>query len=467
MKTDPFPHVRVRFAPSPTGWMHLGNARIALINALFAKKYQGTFILRIEDTDQSRNVDPRGVRILEDLKWLQISIDEGPYYQSERHELYQSYLQRLIDQQLVYRCFETNEELELKRQRQLARGLPPKYDRAGLKLSTSEVAEKLAAGTPFVWRLRLPSKTVSINDIAHGTMTFDLEHFSDVAVTRQDGSCTFLFANCIDDIEMKVSHVLRGADHLTNTAVQAALYELLDAPKPTFYHMPLVCNAQGKKLSKREFGSSLEDFKGAGFIAEGLCNYLAIIGSSFAQEIMDFEELAHALHFDESSPKGCLQFDPEKLRWVDHKWLQRLSLEEVVARALPFFERAYPAAKLSNDLLMRLIGPIKSDLTTLSDAITMLTFFFVTPTIEPALLEAHAITAFRPLFAQVLEAPITDGEALLAAIKAATKAQGQPLKEALTLVRIALTGEGQGIGIADLFAMLGLEEVRRRMAVLA
>ncbi len=458
--------VRVRFAPSPTGWMHLGNARIALLNALFAKKNNGTFVLRIEDTDQTRDVDPRGKKIMEHLAWLNITIDEGPFYQSERNDLYQKYLERLIAQGLVYRSFETNEELELKRQRQLARGLPPKYDRAALKLSPAEIEQNLAAGKPFIWRLKLPDGSVTIQDIAHGTMTFDLNNFSDVALTRQDGTCTFLFANCVDDIEMKISHVLRGADHLTNTAIQAAMYDMLGAPQPIFYHMPLVCNAEGKKISKRDFGASLDDFKKSGFLTEGLCNYLAIIGGTFVNEIMDFDELARAIHFDESSPKGTVHFDLEKLRWINHKWIGRLPVAEIAKRSMPLFTAAYPDATITQELLERLITPIRGDLTTLEDAVLMLKFFFAKPEIDTAILAEHGLEKYRDFFTAVLAQPARDEQALLASIKSLCKEQKKPLGELFALVRIALTGNAQGIGVGDLLTMLGLEEARRRMMVL-
>lgn len=467
MTTDSFPHVRVRFAPSPTGWMHLGNARIALLNALFAKKNNGSFILRIEDTDQTRNIDPQGKQIMADLAWFNITIDEGPFYQSQRNDLYQSYLSRLIEQELVYRCFETNEELELKRQRQLARGLPPKYDRAGLRLTPTEIAHHLKIGTPFVWRLKLPDGSVTINDIAHGTMTFDLENFSDVALTRHDGSCTFLFANCIDDIEMKISHVLRGGDHLTNTAVQAAMYTLLGAPQPTFYHMPLLCNAEGKKISKREFGASLDDFKKAGFLPEGLSNYLAIIGGTFVNEIMSYDELAATIRFDTSSPKGTVHFDIEKLRWINHKWMGRLSVDEIVERSMSLFTAAYPNITHDRAELARLITPIKDNLTTLNDAITMLGFVFTQPSIKIDLLKEHEGDAYRHLFKKILAKQVTDIHALFASIKETCKEEKAPLGKILALVRIALTGEAHGISVGDLFAMLGIDETKKRMAILA
>lgn len=460
-----FSHVRVRFAPSPTGWMHLGNARIALLNYLFAKKYGGTFVLRIEDTDQTRNIDPRGTQILTDLTWLNLTIDEGPFYQSERDSIYQEYLTRLIEQNQVYRCFETPEELELKRQKQLARGLPPTYDRAGLRLSPAEIEKNLADGKPFIWRLKLPEGLVTIADIAHGTMTFDLNNFSDVAITRHDGTCTFLFANCIDDIQMGISHVLRGGDHLTNTAVQAAMYTILGAPQPIFYHMPLLCGPDGKKISKRDFGASLDDFKKSGFLPEALCNYLGIIGGTFVQEIMDLTELAQAIRFDASSPKGTVHFDLEKLRWINHKWIGTLSIDDIAHQSLPLVKTAHPDIVLEERALAELIKPIHGDLITLGDVVTMLQFVFTKPVIEKTLLAENRLGIYQEIFRANFTATQGDHE-LLANIKKLCKDQNLPLGGALALMRIALTGSAQGIGIGDLLTMLGTQEARRRLAVL-
>lgn len=459
-------NVRVRFAPSPTGWMHLGNARIALLNAFFAKKYEGTFILRIEDTDQSRNIDPEGKQILKDLAWLGITIDEGPTWQSKRNAIYQQYLDRLIAENLVYRCFETNEELEQKRQRQLARGLPPKYDRAGLKLSPEEVAKNLAEKKPFIWRLKLPAGSVQITDIAHGVMTFELENFSDISLTRQDGTFTFIFANCVDDIEMKVSHVIRGGDHLTNTTVQAVIYDFFKAPKPIFYHTPLLCSKDGKKLSKRDFGASLDDFKRAGFLPEALCNYLGIIGGTFTNEIMPFDELAKAIHFDESSPKGTVHFDMEKLRWVNHKWIGRLSVEEVTERIMPFLKESFPESTMAEAQLKPLIALIQSEMTTLRDAVEMLGFIFTLKPVDEQLLMAHGIENYRNFFSDLFTQIPDDAETFVDLIKAACKAEKMPLREVFALMRIALTGNPQGIGLKDLISMLGMAETKKRLVIL-
>src|SRR3972149_8803029 len=214
--------VRVRFAPSPTGLMHLGNIRSALLNFLFARQKNGIFILRIEDTDSQRNFDPGGKQIFSDLKWLNIDYDEGPekdgsygpYFQSQRTNIYQEKLEELHKKNYVYRCFCTVEELEKKRKRQIALKQPPRYDRTCLALSEKEINENIGSKKSYIWRMKInQSENISVDDMARGIIKFDLQNFSDFALTRTDGSFTFIFANCIDDILMRITHVFRGEDH--------------------------------------------------------------------------------------------------------------------------------------------------------------------------------------------------------------------------------------------------------------
>ena len=330
--------VRVRFAPAPTGMMHLGNIRSALINALYAKRYNGTFVLRIEDTDTDRNYDPNAVEITCDLEWLGLTFNEGPgkggphapYFQSQRTALYQEKLQLLINSGHVYRCFCSEEELEQRRERQRALKLPPRYDRTCLGLDAATIEKYLAENIPFIWRFKLDhDQSITITDLAHKEVTFELKHFSDFPLTRQDGSVTFMFANCVDDIDMEITHVFRGEEHLSNTAGQAALYGAFQKPLPTYWHLPLLCNANGKKLSKRDFGFSLRDLKNEGFTPEAILNYLAIIGGSYQEEIMSFDELANTIDLAHPAKTGSITYDVEKFRWVNRKWIERYTPEEL------------------------------------------------------------------------------------------------------------------------------------------
>lgn len=317
--------VRVRFAPSPTGLMHLGNVRSALMNFLFARQKKGSFILRLEDTDTQRNFDPNGKQIMADLAWLGLFYDEGPdiggpcgpYMQSERAAIYGEYLRQLEVKNKVYKCFCTSEELEKKRQRQIALKTPPRYDRSCARLNAQE-SEELSKTKPFIWRFNLEDETekhIEITDLARGTVKYDLKHFSDFPLTRQDGSFTFIFANFVDDVTMLITHIFRGEDHLTNTALQALLYRTFEVKLPLFWHLPIICNSTGKKLSKRDFGFSLGDLHKGGFLPEALNNYLTIIGGGvFKQEVMDMNQLIDAFNFEEINSTGAVKYDLEKLR---------------------------------------------------------------------------------------------------------------------------------------------------------
>ena len=468
--------IRVRFAPSPTGMMHLGGVRTALLNYLFAQHHNGSFIIRLEDTDQQRDVDPRGVKILEDLHWLGIEHDEGPdcggpyasYIQSERSEIYTHMLNTLIATHHVYRCFCSQEELEKKRERQIALKLPPRYDRTCADLSEAEINERLARKAPFIWRFKLDqTKKITIQDMSHGAIQFDMANFSDFPLTRQDGSFTFIFANFVDDLTMKMSHVIRGEDHLSNTASQAALYDACGATLPLFWHLPIICSTDGKKLSKRDFGFSLRDLIAAGFLPEALCNYLGILGASFPQEIMSLEELAKAYPFEHLSTTGHIKYDVEKLRWVNHKWINRLTAAEVASRALPFLVAAYPAAaQIEPARLEQLIALVQTDMITLSDAATALTFYFERPT-KPS---AEELTALAGEHLGVLRTLVTQHDKLLAEptvfaqnIKQSATEQKIPLKVVFSTLRRALQGTTHGLALHDLVAMLGEKEARARL----
>ena len=346
--------VRVRFAPAPTGMMHLGNIRAALMNYLFAKQTHGTFILRIEDTDQKRNYDPDAKQIMQDLQWLGLEYQEGPgkgghygpYFQSKRAHLYQEHLAYLEKKGSIYRCFCSADELERKRERQQALHQPPRYDRTCLNISVHEIEQKLQHNEPFVWRVYVNhDHHANIYDLARHEIDFDLKNFSDFPITRQDGSFTFIFANFVDDLTMKITHIFRGEDHLTNTASQAVLYALFDTQLPIFWHMPILCNIDGKKLSKRDFGFSLRDLKDDGFLPEAICNYLAIIGGSFHEEIMSLETLAAVVDLNHPHASGHIKYDFEKLKWVNHQWIGRYPILQLAEAVRPYVNDAFAASK--------------------------------------------------------------------------------------------------------------------------
>lgn len=468
--------IRVRFAPAPTGMMHLGNVRTALMNYLFAQQKHGTFVLRIEDTDQQRNYDPQAIAIMEDLRWLHLLHDEGPvkggpyppYFQSERTAIYAHTLRELETKRVIYRCFCTEEDLEKKRERQRALKMPPRYDRTCLKLHDTAIAELLATKTPFIWRFKIDhAQKVTIHDIAHGSITFDMSNFSDFPLTRQDGSFTFIFANFVDDLTMHITHVFRGEDHLSNTANQAVLYDACGAPLPIFWHMPILCNADGKKLSKRDFGFSLRDLRDAGFLPEAICNYLAILGGSFEQEIMSLQELVHTINFDNQHAAGFIRYDLEKLRWINHKWITNYDPAALAALCKPYLINAYPAAKnIADEQLTRWLQTIKTDVVTLADCVPALAFCFNAPSIGTSDIQAFLTTTAAALV-ECIEPHldiISAGNDFVHAAKESAQQKKVPTKELFWFLRLALTGSLKGPGIHDLITMLGAEQARKRIA---
>lgn len=462
--------VRVRFAPSPTGMMHLGNVRAALINFLFATQKQGTFILRIEDTDAQRMFDPEAQKIIEDLQWLGLTYDEGPhvggpyapYYQSARTHLYQEQLAIFAEKNLIYRCFCTEQELEKTRLRQQALKLPPRYARTCLALKQAEIDRLLAEKVPYIWRFKCDhSQSLTITDLAYGTISFSMSNFSDFAITRQDGSFTFIFANFVDDLLMDITHIFRGADHLSNTANQAALFHAINAQLPLYWHLPILVNIEGKKLSKRDFGFSLRDLKDAGFLPEAVGNYVSIIGGSFKKEIMSLRELADVFNFNSIHASSHITYDVEKLKWVNKQWINRYEPEQLTMQCQPLLEAAYgdKAKNIDQTTLTNIVQTIKSDLTTTNDIVHALEFYFIEPQLMRADIEAcipsTAYDAIKAVINEHKNLLTTNSAEFATKIKLAAHTIHLPLKELFWFLRLAMMGKTNGPGIHELIHMLG------------
>ena len=465
-------NVRVRFAPSPTGFMHLGNVRCSLLNYLFATHHNGTFILRIEDTDTQRNVETGQKKIIEDLHWLNLHYSEGPivggnygpYCQSERALLYKEHLDKLIALNKVYRCFCTVQDLENKRQRQIALKKPPRYDKICLRLTQEQITKKITEKTPHIWRFAIDeTKQITIQDLAHGSINFEMKNFSDFPLSREDGSFTFLFANFVDDLLMNITHVIRGEDHLSNTANQAVMYDAFNKPLPLFWHLPIVCNKEGKKLSKRDFGFSLDDLMHAGFLPEAITNYLALIGNSFTEEIQDLEQLAKNYNFESMKPTGAICYDVEKLTWLNHKWILRLSTKNLTERIQPLLKAAYPQIQqLTTTQIESLVEKTKNNIKLLPDAVTALRCYFVTPTPQKAVLEERYAEKLS-LILPVIQKLITHQELNFDIAKALAKEHTISTKELFSFIRYATTESFEGLGIHELVDLLGTEEVKNRI----
>ena len=468
------PSVRVRFAPAPTGLMHLGNIRTALMNYLFAQQRNGTFVLRIEDTDSQRNFDPHATQIMSDLAWLNILHDEGPkknelyapYFQSQRTPIYQKYLDRFINKGDVYRCFCTSEDLEKKRLRQVALKQPPRYDRTCLQLPQDEIDMRVAM--PFVWRAKLDhTQTIELKDLAREIIRFEMHNFSDPVLTREDGSFTFLFANFVDDVDMKITHIFRGEDHLSNTGVQAALFKMIDAPLPIYWNMPILCNIEGKKLSKRDFGFSLNDLRTAGYLPHAICNYLAIIGGgTFDKEIMTMDELIKHINFDHIHATGQVKYDVEKLNWMNHEWISKLDLPTLVELCIPFIQASHPEIRVvEKSKIESMIRIIQPNLRNLGQAGHLVDFYFNAPHITKKEITQYIEENPEAIMTVVAHNMhlINTPAVFIETIKAEAKKSALPLKHLFALVRLALTGTIHGPSIAELIEMLGIVEAEKRL----
>ncbi|MBU4269839.1 glutamate--tRNA ligase [Candidatus Dependentiae bacterium] len=468
--------IRVRFAPSPTGFMHIGNVRAALLNYLFAHQKKGTFVLRIEDTDQNRNIDESGSSIVEILKWLSLKYDEGPmiggdfgpYFQSERTAKYQKQLDDMIRNQLVYRCFCSKEELEEKREAQIANNMPPRYDRTCLHLSDDKIKEKIAAGIPFIWRFKVnQDSVVEIDSMERGIIKFEMKNFSDFALTRQDGSFTFLFSNFVDDYLMQITHVIRGEDHLTNAAMQAALFYACSYPLPKFWHLPMLLNSDGKKMSKRDFGFGIQELKEAGFLPEAILNFVALLGNSFKDEIQSIGELTQNFEFEKVSSTGSIKFDLEKLHWVNHKWIERTPADRLVRLVKPFLhEQIEESVTLDDKKLEFILSKIKTDLRTLKDIGEVLNFYFNQPKVSIDEIKKQFGDDKTKFILKIINKHCDvceKTEIFLQNIKADAKDYELSMKEIFGTVRYLLTGKFNGVSVHDLFEILPDKEIASRL----
>jgi glutamyl-tRNA synthetase len=341
--------IRVRIAPSPTGPFHIGAARTALFNYLFAKKYQGSFILRIEDTDQERSKKEWEKEIIEGLKWLGIEWQEGPdcggkygpYRQSERKEIYKSYIKRLLDEKKIYFCFCSKEELEAHRQYLMSIGEPPRYSGKCRELSDQDIKKNLAEGKPFVLRFKTPSKKIVFEDMLRGKIEQDTETFGDIVVAKDLSTPLFTLANVIDDYEMKITHVIRGEDHIPNTPKQIMLAEALGIELPKYLHLPLILGPDRSKLSSRHGAKSVLEYKKEGYLPEALINFLALLGwnPGTPREIFSLNSLIQEFSVEKIQKSGAV-FNPQKLDWINGFYIRQKSLDKLTELCIPYLIEA-------------------------------------------------------------------------------------------------------------------------------
>lgn len=477
MKRDK--RVRVRFAPSPTGDLHVGNARTALLNWLFARHHGGDFILRVEDTDRVRTSDVYERNILEDLRWLGIDWDEGPekdgpfgpYRQSGRLEIYRGYLERLVAEGRAYRCYCTEEELEKERAGLLSRGKAPRYGGRCRNLTVEQGKKFDDEGRAYAYRFRVEEGLIEFTDLIRGPMKFNAEDIGDFIVLRSNAVPAYNFAVVIDDYLMKVSHVIRGEDHLSNTAAQLMLYAAFGFTPPVFAHHALILGKDRAKLSKRHGSVTVREFRRQGILPEAMVNYLALMGSSYGEgrEVMTLAEIVNEFSLDRIG-KGGAVFDEEKLDWLNTMYIRKLDLGGLTARVIPFLEEAgLDVRSRPDEWVEAVLGAVKGNLKRLSDAPYQVEIFFdehFKVSVEAASLlrqnESRAVLA-------ALQEALTDGNCpergfYAFAIDFVRGRTGMKGKAIFTPIRAAVTGRLEGPELSRVFDILDRGAILKRVA---
>jgi glutamyl-tRNA synthetase len=378
--------VRTRFAPSPTGFLHIGGLRTALYNFLFAKKNNGKFILRIEDTDQTRTVPGALENILQTLKLFNLNYDEEPYFQSKRLDLYQKYAIELISKNHAYYCFCSPQRLEDLRKQQEANKQPPKYDKHCLKFSKQEIEDKLKNNEPHVVRLNVPpGQKIRFNDLVHGEITISSDEIDDQILLKSDGYPTYHLANVVDDHLLQISDVIRGEEWIPSTPKHILLYSAFGWESPKFAHLPLLLSRSRKKLSKREGDVAVKEFLDQGYLPEALLNFVAFLGwnPKTEQEIFSLDELIDAFSLDKVNKAGAI-FDQDKLDWFDGQYIRKLTIEDLsgrINRYLPEESKKYP-----KEFVLQILKLEQERLRKLSEIGERVRYFFETPKYDSDLL---------------------------------------------------------------------------------
>lgn len=460
--------VRTRFAPSPTGFIHLGNIRSALYPWAFARANGGDFILRIEDTDVERSTQASVDVILEGMEWLQLTPDEGPFYQMQRIERYKQVLAQLQEKGLVYPCYMSMQELDALRERQMASKEKPRYD-GTWRPEPGKQLPAVPEGVQPVLRFKTPQGgVVAWEDKCKGRIEFQNSELDDLVIARPDGTPTYNFCVCVDDIDMQITHVIRGDDHINNTPRQIHIFEALGASVPVFAHLPTVLNEQGEKMSKRNGAKAVTQYRDEGYLADAMVNYLARLGWSHGDdEIFSRAQFLEWFNLDHLG-RSAGQFDEAKLRWVNAQHLKAMDDQALAALVKPFLEkRGIAAAELdADDRLVRICGLFKDRCDTLVALADWAQVFYrdVTPNEEER--AKHVTDSVQPAIAALgaaLAACEWSREAISAAFKEVLKEQGLKMPQLAMPVRVLTVGTAHTPSVDAVLELLGREKIAARL----
>ncbi|MEC9493286.1 glutamate--tRNA ligase [Flexistipes sp.] len=473
---------RVRFAPSPTGHLHVGNARTALFNYLYAASKKGKFILRIEDTDLQRSSMENEEMIYEDMKWLGFYWDEGPrkggeygpYRQTERFDLYKKYADKLLENGYAYKCFCSKEELEKEKEKALAEGRPPRYSGKCRNLSEGEIEKLENRGIKPSIRFRVNKENVLVSDEIRGDIDFKTDSFGDFIIVRPDGTPVYNFVVVIDDALMNISHVIRGDDHLSNTPKQVLMFEAMGFDIPKFAHIPMILGPDHSKLSKRHGVTSINAFRDQGYLSEALFNYLALLSWSDEneREILSSEELAEVFSLERVS-KSAAVFDFEKLKWMNGIYIRNLDEDDFFERVKPFIVKSGTTdihyIDENSERVKQMALSVRDNLDLLSDIGDYLKIYFEYP--ETFDEEASEILSWEttPVVINMLKEEVEKAEEIdgvkykeiVKKIQKEKKIKGKPLFMA---IRVGLSGKTKGPEVDKLATLLDKDEVLKRLA---
>jgi len=460
--------VRVRFAPSPTGHLHIGGARTALFNWLFARHEGGAFILRIEDTDRSRSTQEFIEAIIDGMKWLKLDWDEGPFRQTDRFDIYRSYVQNLLAEGKAYHCYCTPEELDERRQKALAEGRPPMYDRRCRFLAGPPAGREGMASVRF--RMPESGQTV-VNDLIKGPVIFENSQLDDLIILRSDGTPTYNFVVVVDDVDMKITHVIRGDDHLNNTPKQVHIYSALGYETPEFGHLPMILGSDKTRLSKRHGATSVTAYREMGYLPDALVNYLARLGWSHGdQEVFTREELVKFFSLG-TVGKSAAVFNPEKLLWLNGEYMRMTPPEELMELVHPFLLSkglVKEGEQIERDWLKKAVLSLVERSKTLLELADGLRYYLLEDVeIEPSAKQKFLNKETLPYLMDIKDAlsglEIFTHETLEAAFKKVVEKHGAKLAKVAQPVRVAVTGGTVSPGIFDVLGIIGKERVLKRI----
>jgi nondiscriminating glutamyl-tRNA synthetase len=469
---------RVRFAPSPTGDLHVGNARTALFNWLFAKHYGGRFILRIEDTDQERTSRIFERNLLEDLKWLSLCWDEGPekggefgpYHQIERLPLYSTYLKKLIADERVYPCYCTEEELEAERLTLLSMKMMPRYMGKCRNLTDSDRKTLETKGRNAAFRFKVKPGSIEFDDLIRGSMKFEGEAIGDFIIVRSNGIPSYNFAVVIDDHLMEITHVIRGEDHLSNTAIQILLYGALGFTPPSFAHHSLILGRDRSKLSKRHGSVSVREFRKKGILPKALLNYLSLLGGSLGEgkEFASLDEIIDMFSLERAGKSGAI-FDESKLKWLNAMYIRDCDVETLIELLSPFLKKAgYDPDLLDHTWLHQVVDAVKDNIVTLNEISGYIDMFvdekYHVSREAAEILRGNTVAEILKALHEVLtQSEISRKNFYSTVIHSVREKTGLKAKSILMPLRAAVTGRTSGPELEKIFSILGKESILKRL----